>query len=561
MKRAEFRDDRSTRDSAVGAPNFQMLACPNCPRRRSPVGGALRCGETVSRCLTRRAHRSGKSCPGSCALASPGFSAAGATVRTFSGSVVATELGFDRTADPRRDGALVQLCTPANLVEHRRFETDRNDAREPLFATNRRFHVRVGADAARLVWTAGSPALSLVLLASHDLVPFSYSHVLRRNAGEYGVSPVIGLFGPELKPQVGGDAAPDELEPQNGHRSRRRPALRRAPYDHSTAHRCRHAVRDRARKTCSASAFPSSPTARTRCARSCSAPIASATATATCSATATACRFDQLIPQVASLATALRDRHGIGAGDRVAVCAANCREWLMTFWAVAALDAVLVAMNGWWTGAEMRNALDLTDPKLLVMDEKRRERLDGDPGVPVLITEHDFAGLFDDTSADAPRRADRRGRPVHPHLHQRHHRSTQGRGALAPVGHLVPDGAVVHRRARHGDGGHRTASVPPPSDSPDAPPPTVRLAPYPLFHVSGMSMAVSTVMSGSPTVWPLGRFDPANVLRADPRRGHLGVGRWHHARRAAAAAPRHRDHRRRRRSAASASAAPPRRPT
>ena len=51
--------------------------------------------------------------------------------------------------------------------------------------------------------------------------------------------------------------------------------------------------------------------------------------------------FDQLIPQVASLATALRDRHGIGPGDRVAVCAANNREWLMTFWAVAALDAVL----------------------------------------------------------------------------------------------------------------------------------------------------------------------------------------------------------------------------
>src|SRR6188472_4117290 len=112
--------------------------------------------------------------------------------------------------------------------------------------------------------------------------------------------------------------------------------------------------------------------------------------------------FDRLIPEVASLATALRDRHGIGPGDRVAVCAANCREWLMTFWAVAALDAVLVAMNGWWTGAEMRTALELTDPKLLVMDEKRRERLDGDPGVPLLVTEHDFAGLFDDSAAALP---------------------------------------------------------------------------------------------------------------------------------------------------------------
>src|SRR5215218_8749303 len=112
--------------------------------------------------------------------------------------------------------------------------------------------------------------------------------------------------------------------------------------------------------------------------------------------------FAELVPQVASLATELRDTHGIGPGDRVAVCAANCREWLMTFWAVGVLDAVLVAMNGWWTGAEMRTALDLTDPKLLVMDEKRRARLDGDPGIPLLITEHDFAELGDVTDAMLP---------------------------------------------------------------------------------------------------------------------------------------------------------------
>src|SRR3954463_12572184 len=112
--------------------------------------------------------------------------------------------------------------------------------------------------------------------------------------------------------------------------------------------------------------------------------------------------FAELVPQVASLATALRDTHGIGPGDRVAVCAANCREWIMTFWAVAALDAVLVAMNGWGTGAEMRNALELTDPKLLIMDEKRRARLDVDPDVPVLLTERDFAGLFDNPAAEVP---------------------------------------------------------------------------------------------------------------------------------------------------------------
>ena len=76
------------------------------------------------------------------------------------------------------------------------------------------------------------------------------------------------------------------------------------------------------------------------------------------------------------MAAGLRDRHGVGDGDRVAICAANCPEWLLTFWAVASLDAVLVAMNGWWTGTEMRNALELTCPTLVIMDEKRRARLE-----------------------------------------------------------------------------------------------------------------------------------------------------------------------------------------
>ena len=105
-----------------------------------------------------------------------------------------------------------------------------------------------------------------------------------------------------------------------------------------------------------------------------------ATATATCSATAPASTSTSWSTRSRRSRARLRERHGIGPGDRVAVCAANCREWLLTFWAVASLDAVLVAMNGWWTGAEMRNALELTDPKLLVMDEKRHARLDGDPG-------------------------------------------------------------------------------------------------------------------------------------------------------------------------------------
>ena len=180
--------------------------------------------------------------------------------------------------------------------------------------------------------------------------------------------------------------------------------------------------------------------------------------------------FDQLIPQVASLATALRDRHGIGPGDRVAVCAANCREWLMTFWAVAALDAVLVAMNGWWTGAEMRNALDLTEPKLLVMDEKRRARLDGDPGRTGADHRARLRRAVRRHVGRAARR--RRSREDDPFI-LIFTSGTTGRPKAAVLSHRSVISYLMeqtlHRRARHGDGrrrapvagrepaGHRTA--------------------------------------------------------------------------------------------------------
>jgi acyl-CoA synthetase (AMP-forming)/AMP-acid ligase II len=47
--------------------------------------------------------------------------------------------------------------------------------------------------------------------------------------------------------------------------------------------------------------------------------------------------------------------------------------------------------------------------------------------------------------------------------------------------------------------------------------PPVRLAPFPLFHVSGLSATVSTMMGAGVTVWPLGRFDPEAVIELTQR--------------------------------------------
>jgi long-chain acyl-CoA synthetase len=212
--------------------------------------------------------------------------------------------------------------------------------------------------------------------------------------------------------------------------------------------------------------------------------------------------FAQLEGAVASVATSLRDRYGIGPGDRVAICAANCPQWLLTFWAVASLNAVVVAMNGWWTETEMRNAIALTEPSVLLMDEKRRARLEGDVGVPVIVAEHDFAELMTHPDVPLPDPGIAEDDPFMLIFTS----GTTGRPKAATLSNRTVIGYVqlqlfIQERSMLVAGVTRGEA-----------PPSVRLSPFPLFHVSGMGTAVSTVMTGGKTVWPLGRFEPSRVV-------------------------------------------------
>ena len=73
---------------------------------------------------------------------------------------------------------------------------------------------------------------------------------------------------------------------------------------------------------------------------------------------------------VASAAAAMAERYGIGPGDRVALLGANSPEWIIGMWAAISLGAIAVGMNGWWTGDEVVYGLELTEPKLLIADQR-----------------------------------------------------------------------------------------------------------------------------------------------------------------------------------------------
>jgi long-chain acyl-CoA synthetase len=74
-----------------------------------------------------------------------------------------------------------------------------------------------------------------------------------------------------------------------------------------------------------------------------------------------------LVRRVAGAFTEL----GVGHGDRVAILSANTVEWVILWWATAAVGAVIVPLNAWWKTDELEFGLRDSGAKLLFCDPKR----------------------------------------------------------------------------------------------------------------------------------------------------------------------------------------------
>ena len=207
---------------------------------------------------------------------------------------------------------------------------------------------------------------------------------------------------------------------------------------------------------------------------------------------------------VASTAAAMRERYGVGPGDRVAILAANCPEWVIAFWAAVSLGAIAVGLNAWWTGPEIRAALDDCAPTLLLADARRAARIEGDAGAPMVVFEEGARALFeyapDAALSEHPIGEDDPAIMLYTS-------GTTGR----PKGALHSHRNVVALLGAHFFNGARLAMVSPPPP-PDRP--ACVFVTSPLFHVSGLhSAAVSCLAAGTRSVWLAGRFDAGLALR------------------------------------------------
>jgi long-chain acyl-CoA synthetase len=71
----------------------------------------------------------------------------------------------------------------------------------------------------------------------------------------------------------------------------------------------------------------------------------------------------------------LRDEFGVQPGDRVAIAMRNLPEWIMAFWATTICGAIVVPLNAWWSGEELRYGLDDSGSKIAFVDQERATRL------------------------------------------------------------------------------------------------------------------------------------------------------------------------------------------
>ena len=74
-----------------------------------------------------------------------------------------------------------------------------------------------------------------------------------------------------------------------------------------------------------------------------------------------------------TLAHRLRTTFGVEQGDRVAIIMRNLPEWVMAFWGATLAGAIVVPLNAWWSGEELRYGLEDSGSKVAFVDTQRAE--------------------------------------------------------------------------------------------------------------------------------------------------------------------------------------------
>jgi long-chain acyl-CoA synthetase len=102
--------------------------------------------------------------------------------------------------------------------------------------------------------------------------------------------------------------------------------------------------------------------------------------------------FTEAYQIAAGFAKQLKDGFDIQPGDRVAIAMRNYPEYCLAFMAITGMGAIVVPLNAWWQGEELAYGVRDSQPKLILADQQRMERMwphIEDLEIPILVTRAD----------------------------------------------------------------------------------------------------------------------------------------------------------------------------
>ena len=213
--------------------------------------------------------------------------------------------------------------------------------------------------------------------------------------------------------------------------------------------------------------------------------------------------FDSVIIAVEQRAAVL-GAEGVGNGSRVMLLGWSSINWIVAFWSIVRAGGVVVTANAWWSDEELRNAVELAKPVLVLTDSPER-----------------FAAPWNALGFDDLTAAPRPGAPLQlPQAEEE---------ALALVMFTsgttgLPKAAVfTHRALIAGIHSQLALTRRLPHELPDDHPVQVTLQTGPLFHIGGVQGILRAPLLGGTLVLSRGRFDPKEVLELIERER---VQRW-----------------------------------
>ena len=89
----------------------------------------------------------------------------------------------------------------------------------------------------------------------------------------------------------------------------------------------------------------------------------------------------KVLEMIGQIGHALVHELGVVRGDRVAIAMRNYPEWIAAFAAITSVGAIAVPMNAWWQTDEIVFAVGDSDPKVIIADADRLDRMrEAEPG-------------------------------------------------------------------------------------------------------------------------------------------------------------------------------------